>query len=144
MWLSANPKVYRFLLPYLPYTNRYMQLPIWMKKLLNQLSPVQELLIVITVVFGWSIFVSNYQFFRNFISSESTDVINYHCTSLSYFRILLFELAIISLLAPFLEARKWRHQDFPFKISFSIIGAGFLLLFLNNFLINISSYLPFF
>jgi hypothetical protein len=23
MWLSANPKVYRFLLPYLPYTKRW-------------------------------------------------------------------------------------------------------------------------
>ena len=26
MWLSANPKVYRFLLPYLQYTKRYGQL----------------------------------------------------------------------------------------------------------------------
>ncbi len=25
MWLNAKPKVYRFLMPYLPYTKRYLQ-----------------------------------------------------------------------------------------------------------------------
>ena len=27
MWLRANPKVYRFLLPYLPYTKRWHTYP---------------------------------------------------------------------------------------------------------------------
>lgn len=115
-----------------------------MKKFLNRLNPYQELVIVLVVAFGWAIYSSNIQFFRNFLNSNSSSEVNYYYNNFSYLQILIIEVIIIALMAVFLEIRNWRANDFSLKINFKAIGAGFLLLFLNYFLLSISLYLPFF
>ena len=56
---------------------------------------------------------------------------------------LFFELIIIGILALFLETRMWRISDFSLKMSWKAIGAGILLLFVNNLILYLSLNIPF-
>ena len=115
-----------------------------MKKFLSKLTPLQELIIVLAVAFGWLIYLSNIHFFRNFLNTDNSGEVNYFYNNFSYLSSLIYQLVIIGVMAIFLEARNWRANDFPIRITWKAIGAGFLLLFLNNFILNMSLYLPFF
>lgn len=114
-----------------------------MKKLIYTLSRTHELIIVLSLAFGWFIYVSNINFINYVIPSETTLSVNYFRSNLGYFGLLILELVVLGLLAPFLEARNWRTKDFPFKFNFKILGAGILLLFSINFILNLTSLIPF-
>jgi membrane protease YdiL (CAAX protease family) len=95
-----------------------------MIKLIKNLSPSCEFIVVILIAFGYFSFSSLCQFFlppfaKAILLERSNTEFNY---------LLIYELLALLVIGCFLKVRDWKVKDFNLDFSFKMVGIAFALL----------------
>jgi uncharacterized protein len=110
-----------------------------MRKSINHLAPVIELVSILFIAFGFLIISS---IFPAFISSSdnSGSFFNYQNeieeTSTALFSIIVYEVFALGIIILILKYRGWKFSDFNLQFSFRLFLVG-ILLFYTDLLLNL-------
>lgn len=95
-----------------------------MIKLIKNLSPTCEFIVVILIAFGYFSFGSISQFF---LLPFGKDIL-IERSSAGFYHILIYELFALLAISWFLKVRDWKLKDFNLDFSFKMVGIAFVLL----------------
>jgi membrane protease YdiL (CAAX protease family) len=104
-------------------------------KLIRNLSPKVELVIVLILGFGLFIYSSTLSFF--IVNSNYSKTWTYKLTNEAYFSIVIYETLALFVILYILKARDWKLADFNLDFTIRMIWVGFLLIIVRNVISNI-------
>ena len=106
-----------------------------MNKLIKKLSPTNELITILIIGFGLSIYSSTRLFFV--VNSVYNNSWMYKITNQWHYSIVIYEIVALLIIIYILKVRDWRVSDFNLTFTFRLIWIALLIIFIRNIIGNI-------
>jgi len=105
-----------------------------MRKFIEKISSFWEIIIVIGIGFGLSIYSSTIMFLK--VNSDYSHSWTYKLTNQWNYSIIIYEIVALALIIYFLKLRGWKKEDFNLDFTLRLIWTGLLIMFVKNIITN--------